>query len=51
MRKCKEHMVIKLTRLQSSRLVTLTFVARGNAAKEISRGWKLARRGLTRRRP
>jgi hypothetical protein len=48
MRKCREHLVIKLVRRESSRLVTLSFTARGLAAKEIGRRWKSVRRGLTR---
>lgn len=40
---------MKLSRLKSDSLVTLTFEARGNGAKEVVRVWKLVRRQLTRR--
>lgn len=49
-RKCKEHLVIELKRLESGGLVTLTFAARGNAAKEMLQGWKEVKRAFKRRR-
>lgn len=49
MTKRQEHLVMKLSLLESSRLVTLTFARSRNAATEFIRDWKLVRRELTRR--